>query len=166
MKQPKPRKAASIIRRNEGNAPLSSISLKKKGSSSKADCEKRVAVSSKNKSRKRSHTTEKAEPTGPKPLSSMTICGATSRLSKSVMNKLRSSKSCKIVNEGGGNITIFQFGFGSEAYEIWKEQHLPGGKEPDVLDDSDLVYNIAPAFAEGAVLPPMAAVGGYQPSRH
>ena len=75
------------------------------------------------------------------------------------MKKPCSSESCKIVNEGGGNITIFQFDFGSEAYEIWKEQHLPGGKEPDVLDDSDPVYNIAPAFAEGAVLPPMAAVG-------
>ena len=47
-----------------------------------------------------------------------------------------------------------------EINEIWKEQHLPGGKEPDVLDDSDPVFNIAPAFAGGAVLPPMAAVGG------
>lgn len=101
----------------------------------------------------------KAEPIRPKPLSSMTISGATSRLSKSVIKKLRASKSCKVVSEGGGDITILQLGFGSEAYEIWKEHHLPGGKEPDVLDDSDPVYNIAPAFAEGAILPPMAAVG-------
>lgn len=160
MKQAKPRKAVSKIRRYKGNVPLSSISLKKKSSSSKANCKKHVAVSSKNKSKKRSHTREKVEPIGPKPLSSSTICGATSRLSKSVMEKLRSSKSCKIVSEGGGDITIFQFSFGSKAYEIWKEHHLPGGKEPDVLDDSDPVYNIAPAFAGGAILPPMAAVWG------
>lgn len=102
----------------------------------------------------------KAEPIGPKPLSSMTISGATSRLSKSVIKKLRSSESCKVVSEGGGDITILQFGFGSEAYEIWKEHHLPEGKEPDVLDNSDPVYNVAPAFVEGATLPPMAAVGG------
>jgi hypothetical protein len=92
-------------------------------------------------------------------LSSKSICGATSRLSKSLMKKLRSSESCKIVSEGGGDITILQFGFGSEAYEIWKEHYLPGGKEPDALDDSDPVFNIAPAFAGGALLPPMAAVG-------
>jgi len=112
------------------------------------------------KPRKRSRTRDEAEPMGPKPLSPTTFCGATSRLSKAVMKKLCSSESCKIVSEGGGEITILQFGFGSEAYEIWKEQHLPGGKEPDVLDGSDPIYNIAPAFADGAVLPPMAAVGG------
>ena len=75
------------------------------------------------------------------------------------MTKLRSSESCKIVSEGGGDITILQFGFGSEAYELWKEHYLPGGKEPDILDESDPVYNIAPAFAEGAHLLPMTAVG-------
>jgi hypothetical protein len=52
-----------------------------------------------------------------------------------------------------------QFGFGSEAYEFWKEHYLPGGKEPDILDNSDPVYNIAPAFTEGVHLPPMAAFG-------
>ena len=109
--------------------------------------------------RKCSCTRKKSKPIGPKPLSSMNICGATSRLSKSVIKKLCSSESCKIVSEGGGDITILQFGFGSEAYEIWKNHHLPGGKEPDVLDDSDPVYNIAPAFAEGAIMPPMTAVG-------
>jgi len=103
----------------------------------------------------------KGEPIGPMPLSSMTICGATSHLSKSVMKKLRSSKSCKIVSEGGfGEITIFQLRLGSEAYEIWKEHYLPEGKEPDVLDNSDPVYNIAPAFAVDQLLPPMEAIGG------
>ena len=72
------------------------------------------------------------------------------------MNKLRSSESWKIVSEGGDEITILQFCFGSEAYKIWKEHYFPAGKEPDVLDDSDPVSNIAPAFAGFAVLPPMA----------
>ena len=72
------------------------------------------------------------------------------------MNKLRSSESWKIVSEGGDEITILQFCFGPEAYKIWKEHYFPAGKEPDVLDDSDPVSNIAPAFAGCAVLPPMA----------
>ena len=153
VKQPNPRNAVSMIGLYKRNAPLSSISLKKKGSSGKVD-------SSKYKSRKHNHTSEKAEPIGPKQLSSKSICGATSRLSKSLMKKLRSSESCEIVSEGGGDITILKFGFGSEAYEIWKEHYLPGGKEPDVLDDSDPVFNIAPAFGGGALQPPLAAVGG------
>ena len=88
------------------------------------------------------------------------ICGATSVLSKSLMKKLRSSESCEIVSEGGGDITILKFDFGSEAYELWKEHYLPGGEDPDVLDDSDPVFNIAPAFGGGALQPPLAAVGG------
>jgi hypothetical protein len=93
------------------------------------------------------------------PQSPMSICGATSRLSKSLMQKLCSSESCKIVSQGGGDITILQFGLGSEAFKLWKEHYLPGGNEPDILDDSDPVYNIAPAFARGAIIPPLAAVG-------
>jgi hypothetical protein len=63
------------------------------------------------------------------------------------------------VSQGGGDITILQFGLGSEAFKLWKEHYLPGGNEPDILDDSDPVYNIAPAFARGAIIPPLAAVG-------
>lgn len=157
MEQPNTRNA--VISRYGHNAPLSSNSLIKKKTSSKADCKKHGAVSSKSKSSKRSHVSEKAQPIAPMPLVPNSICGATSHLSKALMEKLRSSESCNIVSEGGGDITILQFGFGSEAYKIWKEHHLPGGKEPDVLDDSDPIYNIAPAFAGGALLPPMAAVG-------
>ncbi len=50
------------------------------------------------------------------------------------LRSLRSSESYEIVSEGGGDIIIVQFGFGSEAYEIWKEHCLPGGKEPDVVE--------------------------------
>lgn len=99
------------------------------------------------------------EPAFPKPLLHQSICGATSKLSKNLINKLRSSESCKIVSEGGGDITILQFSFGSEAFELWKEHYLPGGKEQDILDNSDPIYNIAPAFAEGASLPPLTSVG-------
>jgi hypothetical protein len=48
--------------------------------------------------------------------------------------KLRSRESYENVSEGGGDITIVKFGFGSEAYEIWKEHYLPGGKVPDVVE--------------------------------
>jgi hypothetical protein len=148
-----------MISRYGLKAPLSSISSKKKGSSSKSSCKKHCAVSSKDKSRKRSHTSKKSEPLVPMPLSSNSIRGATSRLSKSLMDKLRSSESCEIVSEGGGDITTFKFGYESEAFNLWKENYLPKNNEKDVLDNSDPVYNIAPAFAVGAQLPPMAAVG-------
>jgi hypothetical protein len=158
MKLCNSRSAVSKISRDGLKAPVLSISSKKKGSSSKASCKKHCAGSSKDKSGKRSHTGAISEPLVSMPLSSTSIRGATSRLSKSLMAKLRSSESCEIVSEGGGDITIFKFGYESEAFNLWKEHYLPKNKEKDVLDNSDPVFIITPAFG-GANVPPLAAVG-------
>ncbi len=67
-----------------------------------------------------SHTSEKAQPIVPKPFLSKSICRSTSRLSKSLIKKLRSSESCKIVSEG--DIPILQFFFCSVAFFLFYEK--------------------------------------------
>ncbi len=53
---------------------------------------------------------------------------------------MMSTPGCEIIQQGKGELLALKIEMGSPAFYAWKDHYLPGGLEPDHLDNSDPVY--------------------------
>ena len=79
--------------------------------------------------------------------------GASCALDKGLMKELISTKGCTIVQRGRGELTILKVDYKSPAFKAYSDFYLPGGREPDQLDESDPVYVVVPILAGENVAP-------------
>lgn len=87
-------------------------------------------------------------------------CMGTSKLDKKLMVKLKSAPGSTYHDFGKGEIACFEIEYDSDAFKLWKDHYLPGGKEPFELDESDPIYTpYPPVMTSVGLVVPLPAIG-------